>query len=188
MPVLNVDLARAWTPSWQVFRVRAVRAWHHKIRANPAAYLPQVQQYALALSEARHHLDRCAQLAQADPRLSGLETRYALLAAGLYADSRPVGAVEGAPVVGLVVGAVVIGVAGIAWAIAALQYALNLRDQTALLEKDLTARVEASKAGRELAPSSLQPQSVQKTGWLIVGVLAAVTAGVALPVFLKRSA
>lgn len=185
--MLNVDLAKAWTPSWQAFRERAVRAWHKRIRVNPDAFLPQVQQFSAALNEARQRLDHAEKLAAAHPKLTDLETRYALLAAGLYADSRPSGGVQGVPI-GIVIGGVMIGVAGIAWAIAALQYALNLREQTALLEKELTARVDASKEGRELAPSSLQPQSVQKTGWLIVGALALVTAGVAVPVFLKRSA
>lgn len=188
---MNVDLAKAWTPSWQSFRERAVRAWNNKVRADPKAYLPQVQQFSGSLWEARQRLDRCGQLVASVPefatKLSDLETRYALLAAGLYADSQPAVGVQGLPI-GLVIGGVLIGVAGIAWAIAALQYAVNLRENTALLEKELTARVEASKEGRELAPSSLQPQSVQRTGWMIVGVLAAVTAGVALPVFLKRSA
>jgi hypothetical protein len=186
--MLNVDLAKAWTPSWQSFRDRAVRAWHNRVRADPNLFLPQVRQFSAALMEARQRLDRCATLAPTHPKVTELETRYALLAAGLYADARPAGGVQGVPVVGLVIGGFVIGIAGIAWAVAALQYAMNLRDHTALLEKELTARVEASKEGRDLQPSSLQPQTVQKTGWLIVGALALVTAGVAVPVFLKRSA
>ncbi|MCB9678188.1 MAG: hypothetical protein H6737_24010 [Alphaproteobacteria bacterium] len=189
--MLNVDLAKAWTPSWQAFRERAVRAWHSRVRADPQSFLAQVQQFSGALFEARQRLDRCATLLPSAPDLTArvvdLETRHALLAAGLYADARPAAAIEGLPI-GIVVGGVLIGVAGIAWAIAALQYAMNLREQTALLEKELEARVEASREGRELAPSSLQPPSLQRTGWLLVGALALVTAGVAVPAFLKRSA
>ncbi len=191
--MLNVDLAKAWTPSWQAFRERAVRAWHSHIRANPDAFKAQVLEFTGALNEARQRLDRCEQLAvsavELRPKLADLETRYALLAAGFYADARPAAGVQGVPI-GLVVGGVVLGIAGIAWAIAALQYALNLRDHTALLEKELEARVEASREGRQLPASTVEPveNPAQKTGWMLVGALALVTAGIAVPVFLKRSA
>lgn len=190
--MLNVDLAKAWTPSWQAFRTQAVEAWRDRVTADPRAHLQRVQQFLMALSQARAHLDRCAVLLKGggDTRFVELETRYALLAAGLYADARPASGVQGAPAVGLALGGVVLGLAGIAWALAALQYALNLRDQTALLEKELAARIEASREGRALAPSSIAaPEGeLKRTGWMLVGALALVTAGVAVPAFLRRSA
>lgn len=191
--MLSVDLATAWTPAWQSFRTKAIRSWRARVAADPGAYLSQVQQFAEALSGARRHLDRCERLSldgRGRKRFVELETRYALLAAGLYADARPATGVQGPPAAGLVVGSVVIGLAGIAWAIAALQYALNLREQTALLEKELVARVEASREGRALPPSSIAtPEGdLKRTGWMLVGALALVTAGVAVPAFLKKSA
>lgn len=189
--MLSVDLASAWTPRWKAFRDKAVRAWRTSVAVNPASYLPQVQQFTAALWETRQLLDRCGtKVAAADrERLVALETRYALLTAGLYADARPASPVQGVPV-GVVIGGLVIGVAGIAWAVAALQYAVNLRERTALLDKELDARVLASREGRELAPSSLPAAGpdLKRTGWMLVGALALVTVGVAVPAFVRRSA
>jgi hypothetical protein len=65
-----------------------------------------------------------------------------------------------------------VGVAAIAWAIAAYQYAVHLREQTALVERELQARVEASEQGRTLQPSTLPEQANAKLGWLMLGGLA----------------
>lgn len=91
-----------------------------------------------------------------------MELRYNQLAAGFYADSVPAAqAGTGVPVVGVapivVVAGIAIGVVAIAWAIVAYEYAVNLREQTALADREFVARVEASQAGRVLPPSTLPP-------------------------------
>ena len=125
----------------------------------------------------------------AHAKYQALEKRYHDLAAGLYADAKPAQTEIGvAPVVvGVVVGGVVIGVAGIAWSIAAYEYAVNLREQTALAERELDARVEASREGRTLQPSTVPPQDTGGgVGWLLVGGLALAAGAVAVPYFIKK--
>ena len=69
----------------------------------------------------------------------------------------------------LIVVGVIVGLAAIAWAVAAYQYAVNLREQTALTEKELDARILASREGRQLPATTLPPQSsgMGATGWLM---------------------
>ncbi|MCB9743934.1 MAG: hypothetical protein H6740_15145, partial [Alphaproteobacteria bacterium] len=50
------------------------------------------------------------------------------------------------------------------------EYATNLREQTALAEKELAARVEASREGRLLQPSTL-PAPPEPKGPSAMGVL-----------------
>jgi hypothetical protein len=93
----------------------------------------------------------------------------------------------------LVVGGLALGAAAIAWSVSAYQYAVNLREQTALAERELTARIEASQAGRVLQPSTLPappppPSPTESSGmglWLLGG-LGLVAAAVTLPVLLQR--
>ena len=101
----------------------------------------------------------------------------------------------------LVVAGIAFGVAAIAWAVASREHSKNLREQTALADHELTARVEASKEGRVLQETTLPEQpaaasllpvaapavgSKSKVGLALVGVLALAAAGLAVPMFLKR--
>ncbi|MCA9488682.1 MAG: hypothetical protein KC621_02125, partial [Myxococcales bacterium] len=98
-----------------------------------------------------------------------LEERYRVLAGGLAA---PPAAVEGPPVL-LVVAGVGLGLGAIAWSVAAYQYAVHLREHTALLEKELVARVEASREGRALQPSTVVTTDRGRViGWVLLGGLA----------------
>jgi len=172
------------------------------------------------LAAAKAHLQRIAAMipriqnveerAKAAKMFAALYQRYHVLAAGIYADAEKAkqaqqgeAQVSGVIIPLLVVGGIVLGVAAIAWAVASREHAKNLREQTALADHELTARVDASKEGRVLQETTLpeQPQSAPllsatapsggggtagKVGLALVGVLALVAAGVALPMFLKR--
>ena len=72
---------------------------------------------------------------------------------------------------------------------AAYQYAVNLREHTGLLEKELAARVEASRAGRSLAPASIPPPMAEarNIGMLLFGGLTLAAAAIAVPVLLKKA-
>jgi hypothetical protein len=93
-----------------------------------------------------------------------MDHRYHELAAGFYGDASPPRDRHGtdgrrvAPAV-LVVGGLAVGVA---WAIAAYPYAVNLREQTWLAERELDARVEASREGRPLQTSTLPPRRARR--------------------------
>ena len=85
----------------------------------------------------------------------------------------------------------VVGVAAIAWSVAAYEYALNLREQTALSDRELVARIDASKEGRSLQPSTLPPPEDPKKkaaaiGFLLVGGLVLAAGVVAAPVLFKK--
>ena len=126
---------------------------------------------------------------QADrARYGRLLNRYQDLAAGIYADAKPVSDQVGiAPIV--IVAGLVLGLAAIAWGVAANKYASNLREQTALADRELTARIEASQQGRTLPPSTLPDDGKGDGGgfgWLLVGGLAVAAGAVVVPVLWKK--
>lgn len=192
------DIRKRWSERWSSLNATAVSTYEAAIRANPARFHETVAAFVQALTDSRSSLDRVqALLAQVDDpalreRATTLEARYATLAAGVFADAQPAEGVGAAPVmVGVVVAGVVVGVAGIAWAVAAYQYAVNLREHTGLLEKELAARVEASRSGRPLPPSSIPPQpnpvsEARSVGMLLLGGLTLAGAAIAVPVLMKK--
>ena len=191
----------AWSEGWKALEAEARRLHEAAIRHNPARYADRVTAFLRELTASRQHLDSIRAKLPNPPRTPedqrivanwrALEARYSEVAAGFYADARP--ATEGlgvAPV--LIVGGLVIGVAAIAWSVAAYEYAVNLREQTALADKELVARVDASREGRTLAPSTLPPpEDPKKTaagvGLLLVGGLVLAAGAVALPILLKKA-
>jgi hypothetical protein len=127
-----------------------------------------------------------------------MEARYHDLAAGFYGDATPApsGATAPAPSTGaapavLIIGGLAVGAVGVAWAVAAYQYAVNLREQTALAERELDARVEASREGRPLQASTLPPppnptDDAKGMGLWLLGGLAVVAGALTLPALLKK--
>ena len=192
-----------WSQGWSALAQTARSTWDAAIQRDPGAFVGHVMAFQTELAQTRAALDRMKALVPMPPvtaedqaaaqQLAALEARYHELAAGLYADAQP----ATQPAVGflplLVVGGLALGAAGIAWSVAAYQYAVNLREQTALAERELSARVEASKAGRVLQPSTLPvppppPKPAESSGmgvWLLGG-LGLVAAAVTLPVLLQR--
>lgn len=156
----------AWDQGWKAVEAQGEAMVDAIVRA-PRAYAKQVQIFVVAMSDSRESLDRQqtvlaqmppgADVADLTATTQALEARYQELAAGFYSDTRPAQTAqpELAWVPVLIVGGLAVGVAGTAWAVSAYEYATNLREQTALAEKELAARVEASREGRLLQPSTL---------------------------------
>ena len=195
------DIKSSWGSAWAGLQERASGAYQAAIQAEPSKFKDTVASFMAMLSESRSSLDRIKTLLQQvdDPALTAqateLESRYSTLASGVYADAKPADTIGVAPVVvgGVVVAGVIVSVGGVAWAAAAYQYAVNLREHTALLEKELLARVDASKEGRVLAPSSVPPApnpiaDAQTTGMWVLGGLTLAAAAIAVPIFLKKKA
>ena len=196
------QIKAAWSAGWSALQSESMRLYEAAIRADPTGYLATVEAFLSELGQARSNLDAIKAKLPNPPvtpedhalhaKHRALEARYHDLAAGFYADTRP--ATEGigvAPV--LVVGGLVVGVAAIAWAVAAYEYTVNLREQTALADKELDARVEAGRQGRTLQPTTVPPQpdpvkQAQGVGWLLVGGLALAAGAIAVPIFLKKKA
>lgn len=195
------DIQARWSQGWRALSQAASDAWSAAIHADPAAFSGHVVAFQDQLAQTRATLDRMRTLVPSPPvtpedhaaaeQLAAFEVRYHELAAGLYGDAAEAPSVGVVPL--LVVGGLALGAAGIAWAVAAYQYAVNLREQTALAERELTARVEASRAGRVLQPSTLPapppppaPAASSGGGLWLLGGLGLVAAAVTLPVLLSR--
>ncbi len=197
------DIKGAWASGWKTLSEQATAAYGTALQADPTGTMARVEAFLTALSESRATLDRIAAKLPNPPVTeedraavashAAFERRWHDLAAGFYTDTKPA---PTPPVVGvapavLIVGGVAVGVVGIAWAIAAYQYATNLRDQTALAERELDARVAASREGRPLQASTLPPPpspaaDARGVGVWVLGGLAVVAGALALPILLKR--
>lgn len=195
------QIKESWSAGWKALHAEALRLYEQAIRQNPAAYAERVRAFAVALAESRTHLDAIRGRLPQPPRTEeearlhmnyvAMERRWLDLAAGFWSDAEA--AREGvgvAPV--LVVGGIVVGVAAVSWALAAWEYAVNLREQTALADRELAARVEASREGRQLPPSTLPapPDPKKKAegiGWLLVGGLVLAAGAAAVPALLKKA-
>ena len=213
------DIKARWSTGWQDLHRQTLAKLGSAIQRNPESFRPQVTATLSDLQAARAHLQRIqarlpqikddATRAKAARVFAALYQRYHVLAAGIYADDEQAKReqqgkkpeVSGFIIPLLIIGGIVLGVAAIAWAIASREHAKNLREQTALADHELTARVEASKQGRVLQETTLpeQPASApllsattpagataSKVGLALVGVLALAAAGLAIPMFLKR--
>jgi hypothetical protein len=144
------------------------------IQATPAAFEAKVTGFFALLAECKANLDRIQARLPNPPRTqadTGLVARYAemrslydALVLGISQNAVQVPQVGVAPAVVLIVGSVGLSVAGVAWAVAAWEYAASLRDQTSFMAKELEARVEASQRGTQLQPTTATPPSAQAPG------------------------
>jgi hypothetical protein len=196
------DIRASWSAGWRDLSAQAASLYARALQADPSGTASRINGFVAALNEARSTLDRIGPRLPQPPvtdadrqlvaRYQDLERRWHELAAGFFADATPVST----PAVGmppaLVVGGLAITAVGLAWAVAAYEYAVNLQEQTVLAERELEARVAASQQGRVLPPSTLPalPPSpaVEARGvglWLLAGL--AVAAGVlTIPLLLER--
>ena len=206
-------IKQRWSAGWKAMHAAALKQFGGAIKADPQKFKPHVETTLADLEAARSHLVRIKanvlRLPDAESKRKYMAVfnagwkRYHELAAGLYADAE--GArqpqVSGVIIPLLVVAGIAFGIAAIAWAVASREHAKNLREQTALADKELTARVDASKEGRVLQETTLPEQpaeasllpvtpstvvSKSKTGLALVGVMALVAAGLAVPLLLKK--
>ena len=167
---------------------RAVREDADRVKRAVAAFFE-------ALAQARANLDRAAPLLPnplQGPAEAALVARYAemrqlydALVLGISQNAVSVAEREVgiAPAVIIVIGMVGLTAAGVAWALAAYEYAAGLRDQSAFLVAELEARKEAMRTGRTLPPASPTPSTPAPAappdapdargggwGWVLVGL------------------
>ena len=202
------DIKAAWSSSWKALSAQATAAYASAARLDPTGTLAKVQAFVQALTDSRAALDRIAAKLPNPPvtpadhasvaQYQAMERRYHDLAAGFYGDATPAPGGANAPVPStgaapavLIIGGLAVGAVGVAWAVAAYQYAVNLREQTALAERELDARVEASREGRPLQASTLPPppnptDDAKGMGLWLLGGLAVVAGALTLPALLKK--
>ena len=178
------DIRAAWDRSWASFERTAVETWRSAIEATPERFREPVEAFLNVLAGTKLSLDDAHSLAQrpgatgADRgRYMRLLSQYNAVAAGVMAHSAPTDTEQTGAAPVLVVAGLAIGVAGIAWAVAAYEYASSLRDQVQLYREDLAARVQAAQQGVTLQPTTV-PTPTPKKGsvwpWLLgLGVLGA---------------
>ena len=194
-----------WSAGWTALEAQALATYEAAITADPEQFRAKLIEVLGLLDASRASLDRMKATLRAEVQagrslpkgalktLKTLEQRYNDLAAGVYSDATAAPQQVGS--VGLIVAGVIFGLAAIAFALAAYQYCSNLRDQTALAEKELDERVKAARDGVVIpsAPLTQPPAAPELPGsdgvsaGLVVGGLAALTvAGGAAWWFLRR--
>ncbi len=165
-------IVAAWDAAWRTLRQAAVAQWGAQIQANPTAFKDQVEGFGAdlkaiegALQRSAIALGRLGWPAEGVKQWEDARRLYVDLAAGLWAESRPV--VPDAPgtsigFVSATVVLVVLGVGvtavGIAWAVVARPYTESLRRHAETAAAELEARVAASRDGRTLQASTLPGQ------------------------------
>lgn len=133
------------------------------VTAKPSSFEAKVRAFLTLLRECKVNLERIAAQLPALPkndaakalirRYQDMKALYDALVAGIALNTT--GELELGTVPLVVVGTVALSAAGVAWAIAAYEYAAGLRDETALMATELEARVQAMKDGKTLPLSTL---------------------------------
>lgn len=133
------------------------------VAAKPSSFEAKVRAFLTLLRECKVNLERIAAQLPALPkndaakalirRYQDMKALYDALVAGIALNAT--GELELGVVPVVVVGTVALSAAGVAWAIAAYEYAAGLRDETALMATELEARVQAMKDGKTLQTSTL---------------------------------
>ena len=198
------EIKAEWSAGWTALEAQAIATYEVAITADPEQYRAHLIEVLGMLEASRASLDRMkaelkAEIQAGRPMpggalktLKGLEQRYNDLAAGVYGGATGAQQVGS---VGLIIGGVLFAVAAIAFGLAAYQYCANLRDQTALAEKELDERVKAARDGVVIpaAPLTTPPAAPELPGangasaGLVVGGLATLAvAGGAAWWFLRR--
>lgn len=198
------QLRAGWSAGWRTLYEQGRAKWTASVQADAERYRPQVEAFATNLATTRKSLDNGwakiealtaaghPDAAKLVPQWQALNARYQSLAAGFYAEVRPVDAPIGAAplVVALVVLGFVVAIGGIIWALVAHEYNNNLTAETTLYERELDARIAASKEGRVLQATTVPPPPNNKGGvpvWL-VGIGLVTLLGVAsVPFWMGRS-
>lgn len=152
-----------WDAAWRALAQEG-EDLYAAIQRAPADFEAAFARFYTLLQALRARLDamrlKLAQLPAAErgpwqATLQALDRRWTELAAGLYGDARETQAPSVGWVPVLMVGTVAFGLSAVSWAVVAWEYLQNLDKQTALVERELDARVALSQQGLALPPSTL---------------------------------
>lgn len=183
-----------WSEGWSALEAQGVELYEAAITADPEQFRAKLIEVLGLLDASRASLDRMKATLRAEiqagrqlpagslAKMKAMETRYNDLAAGIYSDTAASPQQVGSVALGLVIAGVIFGIAAIAFGIASYQYCSNLRDQTALAEKELEERVKAARDGVFIptTPLTQPPAAPQLPGaggvspGLLIGGLASV--------------
>lgn len=169
MPEIKTD--------FQALYDAAQKKWAGVVQKDPEKYRLEATNFIEAMKATRTKLDAAKPLIQTPSdaaRFNRLAAEYHGLMTRFAEQSQKE---TGFPIVLVVLG-IGMSAAGLAWGVAAWEYAGGLRDRVSLELEELRARVEASKDGRVLQPSTLPaPPPAPKPGdgwgqylWPAVGI------------------
>lgn len=187
-----------WGEAWDELAAKAELLYADKVRANWESYKGQVEEALGVLQETRTILVSLPGLIDTYASLGGvgadvyranlaqMQARYDVIAAGTFQGARPL---EGSAerrfgVEPFIVGAVVLTLLGVCFALVAWEYTRSLH-VTALAQRDeIQGRIEAMRNGKTLQPStqpSAPPDADKGPSWtgvvfgglLLVGIGAA---------------
>jgi len=154
-------------------------------RITKEKYTAVVKSFITGLDEAKASIERMKGLAaqlpadereEVEQKIDALETRHEELSAGFYVHVTEAPEMGVAPVL---VGTLAVSAAAIAWAYVGIEYVDYLKQQCRLEEKELDARVQASKDGRTLQDNTLPkpPEGGGVGGYIAAGLGALALAG-----------
>lgn len=199
------DLTAAWdavasaaSAAWTSAYESAIATYEDLVKSDPKGSADQVVRFMAELEETRGLLDRMASQLPKPPvtpedhalhkRYAAYEARYHEIAAGFYRDVEANQAPQVGVVPVLAVAGLAIGLGAATWSFAGYEYAVNLREETALASRELDARIQASKEGRTIQESTLpEPASSASNMTTMMMGGAAVLGGLVLIMNLKRS-
>jgi hypothetical protein len=203
------DVAARMSSEWSTSLRESVQRWRGAIEAAPERFRATLEEYLSNLAVAWTNLVAVHTLLELHPdvpfrqkyadTLEQLRDRYYILSALVMQDAHPKDDPAKAPVAAapvVIIGIIAFGLVALAAAAAYIQHTRELRDWTVYLREDLQARVEASKDGRQLPPSTAPSSPAERPGdddkgipwwgWAVgAGALAAV-AWVTVPLFTDR--
>jgi len=198
------DIKSDWSTGWNYMWRAAQDSYQKLVEADPTGYTKKVEAFLAELTGARTNLDGMKAKLPNPPQTSedkalvekyqALEKRYQDLAAGFYSETQPADKTQMGIIPSLIAGGLAVSAAAAAWAVPAYEYAANLREQTALADKELEARIAASREGRTLQKSTLPERPPGPSlfasggggGALVVVGLAGVAGLFVLPKLLKK--
>jgi len=150
---------------WRYLYNESVKSYEDFVREDPEASAQQVAAFKSELEASRGYLDTLHSKLPPTPTdpadvalaelLPELETRWHELAVGFYRDVLPADELVIGFVPIFIVAGLAIGIGAASWSFAAYHYAVNLREKTALVAKELEARQAAAAQGQVLQPSTL---------------------------------
>jgi len=160
-----------WKAGYAYLYRSALEKYQASIEQDPEKFRPTTEAFLRQLVEIRQGLDRIKPTLPREAKspedlkrvaeYNRMAVRYHELAEPFYKGTQTVNGAQTGLAWVLVIGALAISSAAVAWSIPAYQYAENLVEQTRLASRELDARDQASRDGRTLQPSTLpQEESI----------------------------
>lgn len=180
----------SWGRGWSDFAADAQRRYADEVVANWANYAQRVESTVRFLNDTEAILlafpakiDAYAKLGGGEhagaylANLSELTGRYNVLAAGVFDGSRPARKEAALAAAEFIIGAIVLALLGVCFAIAAYPYAESLYLNAKAQDDEINGRIESMRTGKPLPQSTIPPKPDDTTTVVVLAVGALAVAG-----------